>query len=75
MYIKISRLCILIIASIFIGMGIVFCVQYSVTGLSIALPITSIAAMLILSAFILAVQITNNKADKKKLESEKPKTK
>lgn len=73
MYIKISRLCMIILASIFIGMSIIFYVQYVTSSLSPMLPLICILCMLVLIAFILIVQRASNKAEQKKEALEKEK--
>lgn len=73
MYIKLSRLCMIIFASIFIGMSIIFYVQYVTNDLSPILPIICILCMLVLIIFILAVQHASNKAERKKAALEKEK--
>ena len=73
MYIKISRLCMIILASIFIGMSIIFYVQYVTNNLSPLLPIICILCMLVLIVFILVVQRASNKAEQKKAAQEKEK--
>jgi fructose-specific phosphotransferase system IIC component len=60
-----------IIASVFIGMSIIFYVQYVTNGLSPMLPIICIICMLVLIAFLFTVQYMNNKAEKKKATLEK----
>lgn len=73
MFIKISRLSMIILASVFIGMNIIFYVQYVANNLSVAWPLICIVCMLVLITFIFIVQHINNKAEKKKLEQEKEK--
>ncbi len=73
MYIKISRLCMIIFASIFIGMSIIFYVQYVTNNLSPILPIICILCMLVLITFILVVQHTSNRAEQKKVALDKEK--
>ena len=56
----------IIFASIFIGMIIIFYVQFVTNDLSPILPIICILCILVLITFILIVQRTNNKAELKK---------
>ncbi len=68
MYIKISRLALIIIASIFIGMSIIFCIEFVVAHKSPTLPFLCILSMLLLITFIFALQYASNKSKKEEAE-------
>ena len=74
MFIKISRLCMIITASIFIGLSIGFYIINAVStepNPSTTLPAICILCMVVLIAFIFTVQYTHNRAEKKKESAEK----
>lgn len=73
MFIKNSRLFAIIFASMFLGMGVAFYVQYVAAGLAIWLPLTTAAAMLLLIIFLLSLQLLDNRRARKRKEKKEEK--
>ena len=68
MYVKLSRLCMIIMASVFLGLSIGLYIINAVStdpNSSTTIPAVCIVGMLILIAFLLVVQQFSNRAEKK----------